>query len=102
MFYSGTWDRAMQIGVCPVGYSFYDILYSDELSPLAETAATTDDLIVVMKNQDYKLLISGSDLVLGDKALTGVRKLASWTSSVHFTQSRLEEQIEFTIWKKHL
>lgn len=102
VFYSSTWDRAMPIGVCPVGYSFYDILYADEMSPLADTAMKMDDLVVVIKDNDYDLLTSGSELIVGDFELSSLRKLALRVSSVHFYQSTLEQQIEFDIWKQHL
>lgn len=102
MFYSSAWKQAMLIDVCPVGYSFYEILYSDQISPLKDAAAETDGLVVLIREGEYESLQTGSVPELGDTQLAGWPKLALTTSSVHYSQSRIETQIEFDIWKKHL
>ena len=100
LFYAGIWARGHNAGVCTAGYSFYDILYSDELAPLRQMAEETPDLIVVMRDRDYARLFEGIDEAAPPAPLSGIRKVASYTTSGHFSQRALENGIEDAMWRK--
>ena len=102
LFYGGIWSRGVEAGICPAGYSFYDLLYSDARKPLVNTARTTSDLIVVMRQRDYGRLFSGAEPNSPTRKPNILERAARITSSVHFTETRLETDIEYDMWKLQL
>jgi hypothetical protein len=102
IFYGGIWDRGYNAGVCPVGYSFYDILYSDERAPLVDTVSANPDLIVVMRDRDFERLFNAAPKDASPLVLSPFKRFASRTSSIHWTQSPLENEIEFAMWRTSL
>lgn len=102
LFYGPLWDSAPRVGVCPVGYSFYDLLYSDARAPLAATARNLPGLIVAIEAKDHAYLLGTAPPEAPPAPPTGLRALAAWTSSVHFSQSPLENGIEAEMWRSAL
>ena len=102
IFYGSVWAMGPSVATCPSGYSFYDILYSDDLAPLRETALATTDMLVVIKAQDFADL--AVPVAKQAKAVRpdGVHGLAQLISSPHFSQSEIEDGIEFDLWKSKL
>lgn len=101
LFYGDTWSCALLTGVCPEGYSFYDILYSDGRRPLAETLAARKDLVVVMRQNVFARLFDGAPPD-PPAPLPGLLRVLTWTSSAHFPQTSLENEIEFKLWAEAL
>ena len=102
LFYGSIWDESFKGGVCPVGYSFYDILYSDDRKPLLDTIRSTPDLIVVMKGSDYDRLFLSADPVSNPRQAGMLKTIGRIVSSVHFTETLLENEIEYNLWKESL
>ena len=102
LFYGSTWDLAIRAGVCPSGYSFYDLLYSDERKPLVRTVESTPDLLVVMRKHEYNQLFSEADSEFPRSDLLPLQRVARVLSSVHFTETKLEKEIEFNLWRNSL
>jgi len=102
MFYGGIWNLGAEVGVCPVGYSFYDILYSDERAPLVNTVLTTADLLIVMRERDYDRMFDGIAPDTTGKEAGIVKHVSRMIGSIHFTETRLETDIEYNLWKHHL
>jgi len=102
LFYGGIWSLGAEAGVCPVGYSFYDILYSDERAPLADTVLATPDLLVVMRERDYDRMFDGMEPDKTGMQVSMLERVSRVVSSVHFTETQLETDIEYDLWKRHL
>ena len=101
LFYGSTWSASALTGACPQGYSFYDILYSDERRPLAGTLADHKDLVVVMRQGDHARLFEGAPPEPAPP-LSGLLRVLTWTSSAHFPQTSLENEIEYSLWAEAL
>ena len=98
LFYGGLWKLGPETGVCPVGYSFYDILYSDDHHPLA-TTVQTDGLIVVIHADDLAALHKGAQ---PDTQASSGPGLQAWITGDTASQSALETDIEFRMWQQAL
>ncbi|MDA7964126.1 hypothetical protein [Ruegeria sp.] len=98
LFYGGLWKLAPETGVCPAGFSFYDILYSDDHRPLAATAQT-EGLIVVIHADDLAAL--RKEAQADTRPDTGP-SLQAWISGDTASQSALETGIEFRMWQQAL
>lgn len=102
MFYGNLWKLAAASGTVPVGYSFYDILYSDARFPLADTVRQAPDTIVVMQAPTWAHLQSGKDPGAEPSRLNGLQRIAARVSSVHFEQTALEDDVEYRMWRDSL
>jgi len=100
LFYGDRWWLAYHAGVCPVGYSFYVLLYSDELKPIAAELLRRPDTLIVLSKDAYELTFSGKPLRLGSGKLPLPLELASWLGSVHFSQSQAERVIKYELWQR--
>ncbi|MEZ5895809.1 MAG: hypothetical protein R3C40_00865 [Parvularculaceae bacterium] len=104
MFYKDRWWAGHHLGVCPVGYTFYDLMYSDELAPLQETLAQTPETLVVMDLSAYEFLFEGDseELKVKPRKLRLLERLASVLATVHYHQSPIENVIETRMWEENL
>ena len=98
LFYAGLWDMAAATGVCPAGYSFYDVLYSDDLRPLGDTAGTPG-LIVVIARRDLEALLS-DEPVPASARNAPLDRLQAIVASRHAYQSALENEVEEQMWRE--
>lgn len=101
LFYRQTWDLPPVVGVCPEGYAYYDLLYSDARAPHKTLVANSDDVLVVMHLTDFDALSQPrieAEAKLRD--LNGLRRIAQLVGSSHFAQSHIENgAIESNIWR---
>lgn len=102
LFYGNLWKDAAASGTPPVGYSFYDILYSDARVPLADTLRDRPATLVVIGADTWAQLQSGHMPKIERGHLNGLQHIAARTSSVHFEQTLLEDDVEYTLWKDAL
>lgn len=99
LFYGGTWALAMRAGICPAGYGFYDLLYSEAQAPLAATLGEVPGLLVVMRASEHDRLAAAAPPA-SPPPLQGLRAVLARTSSVHFRQSPLENAVEAEMWRR--
>lgn len=100
LFYSSLWDMPHHVGVCPTGYAFYDLLYSNDIAPLSEAVRQPGQLVVI-DAADLVQLQSG-EAPVPDQNLNAAQRLASRIASAHPAQSRLETRYEYAMWKAAL
>ena len=98
IFYASKWDIAPEVGVCPKGFVFYEVVYADEILPLSETANEPATLVVISQ-ADYDALQS-QQRTASIPDFDTLTKLAGWISSRHAFQSAMEEGIELEIWRE--
>lgn len=98
LFYQ-TWEFAPHIGVCPVGYSFYDLLYTDRLAPMRALLERTPDALVVMRPRSYAYLFEGVPSPPREREMRLRERLGAVLATVHYHQSPLEGQIEDRMWR---
>jgi len=100
LFYADRWWLAYHAGVCPTGYSFYILLYSDELKPIAAELLARRDTLIVLSKDAYELTYSGKSLRLDGGPVPLPIRVASWLGSVHFSQSQAERVIKYELWQR--
>ena len=98
LFYGQIWAMGPEVAACPLGYSFYDILYLNDRRPLAQIIAETPEALVVINDEDYLDIFEGAAQP-EEGPPTGYRKLAQWVASPHYTQSPIETVIEADMWR---
>lgn len=103
LFYGRVWDRAVETGVCPASYAFYDLLYTDERAPMADLAQSTPDMLVALHEVDAAHLLEGGPAPQSSPPeLTGLWWLVRTFASPHYDQSYLENAIEGRMWEDAL
>ena len=102
MFYKDTWQLNHHLGVCPVGYTFYDLMYSDDRRPLRETLAANKEAYVVMGASTYRRLYGLEEHTPWKRVLRLREKLGVYLATVHYFQSPKENEIEYQMWKESL
>ncbi len=102
LFYGsgGLWPP--RVGVCPAGYSFYDLLYAEQRYPHARTVAENPGLLVVLPSRAYKQLLSGEAAEPALRQFTDFRQTLSWLTSPHYSQGYYENLAEFKMWRQSL
>lgn len=100
LFYSSLWDMPHHVGVCPTGYAFYDLLYSNDVAPLSDAVDRPGQLVVI-EAADLAQLHSGVAPV-PEPGLNALQRFASRIASAHPAQSQLETGYEYAIWKAAL
>ncbi|PKP74271.1 MAG: hypothetical protein CVT84_09160 [Alphaproteobacteria bacterium HGW-Alphaproteobacteria-6] len=100
IFYAGLWDLAPVVGVCPAGYAFYDILYSEAEAPLSDTAGLAG-LIVAIDAADHAHL-TGAAVVAAPPPVRMLDRLVAVLASNHRAQSDREIGYEQAMWKAAL
>jgi hypothetical protein len=88
------------VGVCPAGYAFYDILYSEAEAPLAGTAGRAG-LIVAIDAADHAFL-AGDDPAPVAAAPRPLDLLVAVLASNHRAQSDREIGYEQAMWQAAL
>lgn len=102
LFYGSTWDWPAHVGVCPSGYSFYDLLYANRLHPHSRTVEENPDLLVVIPTDIYRQLKSGEQPMPAFRQFKDFRKTLGWLTSPHYTQGDFENRAEFELWRESL
>lgn len=102
IFYGNRWSLAAQVGVCPSGYSFYQLMYTDSLQPLQGFLQENRNTFIVMDKEMYIHLFEGSELKQRILNLSVPKKVASWASSIHYEQKIPEQKIKQQIWRQNL
>ncbi len=102
MFYKDRGMLSHHLGVCPIGYSFYDLMYSDKRKPLRKTLAANQDALVIMPNSTYRRLFGVEAFVPQKRKLRLREKLGVYIATVHYFQSPMENEIEYQMWKDNL
>jgi hypothetical protein len=102
MFYSGRFWAGHHLGVCPIGYTFYDMLYSDARAPLERTLRGHPDALVLLEAESYTQLFGPGPYVEPSPQLRKVERLASVLATVQYHQSPIENTIEDAMWKRAL
>jgi hypothetical protein len=101
-FYNKLWHLAAYVGVCPDGYSFYPLMYSDQHRPTVNFLEQKKETIVLMEASVYQRLFTNEFVEPVITPLSTTKKLASWTSSIHYQQKRAEAEIKFQVWKENV
>jgi hypothetical protein len=102
MFYAGRWWAGPHLGVCPIGFTFYDLMYSNDLAPLEDTLTANPRTLVVMPLAKYQELFEHVPIERPPRHLRRREQVAHALSTIHYFQSPLEDAIEDAIWKKNL
>ena len=102
MFYKDVWALNHHLGVCPIGYTFYDLIYSDRAKPLKQTLSANEDAYVIMNASTYELLKSGDPYQSRPRNLRLRERMGIYMATVHYSQSPIENEIEFAMWKEAL
>ena len=102
LFYGDLWGLGASAGVCPAGYSFYKLMYTDEFRPTIKELERRKNTLVVMEARTYQQLLGGKPPTSDSAPLTVTKQLASWLSSTHYGQKLPEEQVRFSIWKRNV
>ena len=102
IFYDNRWSLGAQVGVCPSGYSFYKLMYSDALQPLQVFLQKNRTTFIVMDTEMYRHLFEGSELKQGKLNLSMTKNIASWAASIHYEQKTPQRKIRQQMWQKNL
>jgi hypothetical protein len=102
VFYQNRWWMANRAGVCPSGYAFYQLMYTDGYRPLKSFFEQNKGTIVVMKAAIYDRLFNNGHQKKSPAILPREQKIASWLSSIHYDQKSPEREIKYEIWKRNL
>ena len=98
LFYMSAWDWPAKTGVCPSGYSFYDLLYANDRYPHQQLLADRPDLAIAMYRRDYDDLIHDRLPPAEKRTFTDYRSILAWLSSPHYPQSSFENRVEHQMW----
>lgn len=98
-FYASAWELAAPTGICPTGYIFYDIPYSDGFRSLEDELAALSDPIVVIRERDLLALREGGYPKRRERRLRLRDRAVSWLASVHIKQRKIENDIEHELWR---
>ena len=98
LFYNDRWWMGHHLGVCPIGYSFYDLQYSDDRAPLRADLDAHPDAYVIMALNAYERLFEGKTASKPPRLLTLIEKAASVLASPHYGQAAIEDRIEEERW----
>lgn len=99
LFYGNIWNWAVETGSCPAGYAFYDLLYTDELSPMIDLTNSTPDILVALHERNSGLLESAAQTETSTPPeFSKIRRLIHRIASPHYNQSYLEDSIETQMW----
>jgi hypothetical protein len=99
LFYLSSWDWAALTGVCPAGYSFYDLLYANHRHPHAELLEANPDLAVVIKRRDYDRLRRDEPPPAALREYADYRTVLTWLTTPYYPQSAYENRIEYRMWR---
>ncbi len=102
IFYGNAWSLGAQVGVCPSGYSFFQLMYTDKIMPMQELIQKHPSTLVVMNKLVYENLFTGTILPEKGRQLSVTKQIASWLSSIHYEQKQPERIIKQQIWQKNL
>ena len=102
IFYNRLWAVAAFAGACPAGYSYYPLVYANQYDPITRWLDKNRNALVIMSEPDYRQLFESDFAQSEPRTLTATKRLASWTSSIHFTQKAPEAAIKFEAWKRIL
>lgn len=100
IFYQGNWDMAAEVGVCPAGFPFYNILYSNPWHPLAKTAQEPG-MLVVITEENYVALQNGITPP-PEVTLDLSQRLSDFVSSNTNRQTLREFELEYDMWREAL
>lgn len=102
LFYGSTWDWAPHTGVCPAGYSFYDLLYANDRYPHSRLLAENPDLLIVIPKKDFARLQAGEIPEVSIRQFTDHRKKLTWLTSPHYQQGLFENRAEHEMWRESI
>ena len=97
-FYYNAWAWPARTGICPAGYSFYDLLYATDRAPHSAMLDKNPNMVVVMHRRDYNQLWGANPPVAEKRAFTDNRKVLNWVSSPNYAQGSFENRIEYFMW----
>ena len=89
-------------GVCQSGYSFYALMYSDDIQPMREFLTENPSTLVVMSSDTYVQLYEDSTSRRLPTEMSITKRIAARLSTVHYNQVDLEREIQFNIWKRNV
>lgn len=97
LFYGRAWALSSRLGVCPAHYKLDDLMYSEFLRPEAEYLASHPETRVVIRRDEFAALAGGGDgREPGRLALTPMKRIGRWLSTVHYdaadTEARLQNE----------
>jgi hypothetical protein len=101
-FYGDRWALGYHVGVCPSGYSFYDLLYSDAKAPMRTFLTENPDAYVIMGSDAYQRLFEGASAPGTERHLSITKRLGAWLSTVHHLQTPIEREAKYHLWKREL
>ena len=102
IFYGNLWWLGTHTGVCPTGYSFYQLMYTDGYKPITATLEKYRNTLIVIAAEDYHYLFQHQQPIDDALELTLVKKLATWLSSIHYRQKVPEKKIKREIWQQNV
>ena len=102
VFYDNLWWLGLHTGVCPSGYSFFQLMYSDGYRPMTAMLDRAQDTIAVMEDSVYRRLFNGDPPGPRTVFMTPTQRLGAWVSSVHNPQKGLEAEIKYEVWQRNL
>lgn len=102
VFYWDRWEMGAQLGVVPQGYSFYQLMYTDQLKPMKVFFRENHNTLVVMSEESYGFLFENKSITDNQPELTITKKIGSWLSSIHYSQKVLEKKIKREMWRQNI
>lgn len=102
VFYGDRWWMGVYVGVCPSGYSFYQLMYTDEYRSIRNFMQQNTGTLVVIGEAAYEYLFENKPVQVSVHNSTVVKKLASWLSSIHYDQKLSDKEIKYESWKRNL
>jgi hypothetical protein len=95
LFYGRTWAISARVGVCPAGYKLDDLMYSEVAHPERKYLEAHPETPVVMTRKEFTLLFEPPDPSVphSSLALTPMKQLGRWLSTVHYDQSETETRL---------
>ncbi len=102
IFYGDLWWLGLHTGVCPNGYSFFQLMYTDTHRPMTATLNEDEDTLVVMGETNFQRLYDAAPPRSTRYTVTAMQRLGSWLSSIHIDQQPLEAEITYEVWKRNL
>ena len=104
LFYKDWWWTSYHLGVCPIGYTFYDLMYSNEIAPLTDSLSQNQNAVVIIDKEDFEALTDPSPIETARKRrkLRLREKLGVYFATVHYHQTPIENEIEFAMWEHSL
>ncbi|HAI97507.1 MAG: hypothetical protein CL865_03505 [Cycloclasticus sp.] len=102
VFYEDRWGMGIRLGVVPQGYSFYQLMYTDQLKPMRDFLSENNNTLVVMSEESYNFLYENKSIPESQPILSITKRIGSWLSSIHYSQKFIEKKIKREMWRQNL